>query len=152
MRAYAGDEEVTRYLTWLPHRSLRDSLAFLETALDGWREGSEYTWVLELRETGALVGGFGARPSGTSLNIGYVLGREYWNRGLMTEAVKHVVAWAMAQPGIFRVWAVCDVENAASARVLEKSGMTREGVLRRWAILPNLSAEPRDCACYAVVR
>jgi [ribosomal protein S5]-alanine N-acetyltransferase len=50
------------------------------------------------------------------------------------------------------VWAVCDVENAASARVLEKAGMRREGVLRRWAMHPNMGEEPRDSFCYAKVK
>jgi len=44
------------------------------------------------------------------------------------------------------------VENLASARVLEKAGMHREGMLRRWSVHPNVSPEPRDCLCYAIVR
>jgi ribosomal-protein-alanine N-acetyltransferase len=50
------------------------------------------------------------------------------------------------------VWAVCDVDNLASARVLEKAGMGREGRLRRWVLHPNVSAAPRDCWCYAHVK
>ena len=48
----------------------------------------------------------------------------------MTEAATHLVNWSLAQPEIFRVWAYCDAENPASARVMEKAGMVREGVLR----------------------
>ena len=58
----------------------------------------------------------------------------------------------MAQPLVFRISAVCDVENVGSARVLEKSGFVREGVLRRWMMHPNVSNEPRDCYSYARVR
>ena len=53
---------------------------------------------------------------------------------------------------IFRIWAVCDLDNFASARVLEKAGMQREGVLRRYILHPNISSEPRDVYCYATVR
>ena len=49
----------------------------------------------------------------------------------MTEVVRAVTDWALAQPEVHRVWAVCDVENLASARVMEKAGMAREGKLRR---------------------
>ncbi len=70
----------------------------------------------------------------------------------MTEAVRAVIAWVFAQPGIYRVWAVCDVENLASARVLEKAGMHLEGILRRWLIHSNVSVEPRDCFCYSIVK
>jgi [ribosomal protein S5]-alanine N-acetyltransferase len=58
----------------------------------------------------------------------------------------------LAQPAMFRVWAVTDVDNVASARVLERAGMTREGLLRSWLMHPSLSAAPRDCWCYARVR
>lgn len=57
-----------------------------------------------------------------------------------------------AVPSVSRVWAVCDVENRASARVLEKIGMRFEGILARWSIHPNLSDEPRDCRGYARLR
>ena len=70
----------------------------------------------------------------------------------MTEALEPLVNWAIAQPDIYRVWAVCDIENLASARVLEKLGMTREGRLHRWLVHPNISDEPRDCFCYAKVK
>lgn len=58
----------------------------------------------------------------------------------------------LAQPEIFGVWAVCDIENRGSARVLEKSGFQREGILRRWIMHPNVSSKPRDCYMYARVR
>jgi len=47
---------------------------------------------------------------------------------------------------------MCDVDNLASARVLEKVGMSREGVLRRSTMHPNASDEPRDSYCYAIVK
>ena len=92
------------------------------------------------------------RPHGFKADIGYVLAKPYWGRGLMTEAVRAVVDLAFTDPQIHRVWAVCDIDNTASARVLEKSGMTREGVLRRWTIHPNVSDLPRDVLCYSRVR
>jgi RimJ/RimL family protein N-acetyltransferase len=85
-------------------------------------------------------------------NIGYVLARSEWGKGYMPEAAKALLDWAMNRREIYRVWAVCDVENTASARVLEKIGMKREGTLSRWIIHPNVSDEPRDCYCYALVK
>jgi [ribosomal protein S5]-alanine N-acetyltransferase len=67
----------------------------------------------------------------------------------MTEVLTEVVNWALNQPGTFRIGAVCDVENIGSARVMEKAGLFREGVLRRWLMHPNISDEPRDCFIYA---
>jgi [ribosomal protein S5]-alanine N-acetyltransferase len=70
----------------------------------------------------------------------------------MTEVLVEVVTWALKQPSVFRISAVCDVENIASARVMEKAGLLREGLLRRWLMHPNVSDEPRDCFSYARVR
>jgi RimJ/RimL family protein N-acetyltransferase len=70
----------------------------------------------------------------------------------MTEALKTLIAWALKQEEIYRIWAVCDVDNLASARVMEKAGMQLEGILRRWSVHPNISAEPRDSCCYAIVK
>jgi len=66
--------------------------------------------------------------------------------------VKMVVSRACTLPEIYRVWAVCDVANTALVRVLEKVGMDREGILRRWIIHPNVSDEPRDCFVYSKIR
>ena len=70
----------------------------------------------------------------------------------MTEALRSLVEWALAQPGVWRVWSFCDAENRASARVMEKAGLAFEAVLGRWAAHPNLSPEPRDCRVYARLR
>ena len=61
---------------------------------------------------------------------GYVLARPWWRQGLMTEVLTEVTVWALRQPSVFRIGAVCDFENIGSARVLEKSGFIREGLLR----------------------
>ncbi len=92
------------------------------------------------------------RPEGHKAELGYVLARSYWGNGYMTEAVSAVVDWLLSVPEVHRVWAVCDTANLASARVMEKVGMTREGILKRWTVHPNVSSEPRDCFVYARVR
>ena len=66
-------------------------------------------------------------------------------------ALAEVAGWAMRQDDIWRIGAVCDVENRASARVMEKAGLEREGILRRWIIHPNVGSEPLDCFSYAMV-
>lgn len=152
LETYARDEEVTRYLTFRPDQSNDETLSFVHRALDCWENGTSFTWVIMLKQPDRLIGMIEARMDRWHANLGYVLARQYWNKGYMAEAVKAVVDWALAQPEILRVWAVCDVENAASARVLEKAGMQKEGVLRRWALLPNRSETPRDCLCYAKVK
>jgi len=149
---YAADPEVTRYLIWSPHKSIEDTRAFLETGLVERRRRPEEPFVITLTGVDRAIGMIAYRHNGHKADIGYVLGRRHWGRGIMTEAGRAVVEQVFAIPGVQRVWATCDVENVGSARVLEKIGMTREGILRRWIVHPAISDEPRDSLVYAIVR
>jgi RimJ/RimL family protein N-acetyltransferase len=149
---YAQDPEVTKYLTWRPHRSIGTVYEFLHMAIDAWETGRAFQWAILRKDDARLMGMIGWRVDGHKLEMGYALARAYWGKGYMTEAVTALIAWALKQDDIHRVWAVCDVENGASARVMEKAGMRREGILRRWSIHPHLSDEPRDSYCYAITK
>jgi [ribosomal protein S5]-alanine N-acetyltransferase len=149
---YAQDPIVTRYLTWQPHDTVERTRAFLRRCVAGMADGTVLPWVLCEPPDDRPIGMLELRPTGHRAEMGYVLARDHWGRGLMSEAARAVADWALVQPGIFRVWAVTDVDNAASARVLEKAGMQREGVLRRWILHPGLGSEPRDCWCFGRVR
>lgn len=149
---YASDPEVSRYMTWTPHRSVEETAQFLERCERVWVEGSAFPWTLWHKQDNAFVGSIEIRVGKSSVDIGYALARPWWRQGLMSEAVTSVIEWAIAQPTIHRVWAVCDVENLASARLLQRVGMEREGILRRWLTHPNMSETPRDCLCYSIVR
>ena len=150
--AYAADAEVARFVRWRPHTSVEETEQYVAACVAAWDSDSRFPWVMELGEGGGPLGMVELRVAGFKADVGYVLGRRFWGRGLATEALRPVVGWALAQPEIYRVWAVCDAENVASARVLEKAGMSREGVLRRYVLHPNVSDEPRDSLCYAVAK
>jgi RimJ/RimL family protein N-acetyltransferase len=152
LREYAHDPDVTRYLTWKPDQTPEEIGAFIDRAALARARGAIFTWALTLRDSGRLIGMIDARVDAYMVNIGYVLAKEHWNRGYATEALRAVLAWTDAQEEVERVWAVCAVANPASARVMEKAGMEREGILRRWMIFPNIGGSPQDCFCYARVR
>lgn len=69
-----------------------------------------------------------------SAEIGYWLGEAYWGRGICTEALGAVTAYAIRQHGLTRIFALPFAHNEASCRVLEKAGYVLEGRLRRSAI------------------
>jgi ribosomal-protein-alanine N-acetyltransferase len=149
---YARDPEVTKYLIWRPHRTRQDIEAYIRSCLDTPPHRAR-TYVMQGRKDSVIRGGLDLRQAERHrLEFGYVLARAWWGQGLMTEALTEIVEWALAQPSIFRIGAVCDVENIASARVMEKAGLVREGVLRRYLIHPGMGPEPRDCFSYARVR
>ena len=151
--AYTQDPQVARYTTWSPHRSLDETRRFLEQhCAAGRKAGTVSSWLITLSEGGSAVGMIDVRFAACRAEVGYVLARRYWGRGLMTEAAGVVVEWVIAQPEIHRAWATVDLENVASQRVLEKVGMAREGVLRRWLVAPNLGPMPRDVWSFARIK
>ena len=150
--AYAQDAEVTRYVLWELHKSVQETEQFLLDCVAAWNGSVRFPWVITLRGGGELVGMIEMRINNFKANVGYVVARGYWQRGIASEALHPLVEWALSQGSIYRVWALCDVENVASARVLEKAGMKVEGRLRRNTVHPNIAREPRDSYCYAIVK
>jgi len=150
--AYACDPEVTRYLTWEAHTSVEKTLKFMRRCVACWEDGSAFPWVILTKADRQLIGTIELRLHGTHADLGYGISRSCWGQGYATEAAQAVVDWAYSQPGIYRVWTVCDVDNLASARVLEKVGLQKEGILRRWLVRPSFGPVPRDCYCYSKVK
>ena len=149
---WARDPEVTKYLVWRPHASVADARDHIARCRTSWEEGREFVWLIQHRDEAELVGSLASRHTGHGVNLGYLLARRFWGRGFMVEALEPVVDWWLARPGVYRVWATTDVDNRASARVLEKAGFELEGVLRRWDRHPNVDLEPRDALCYSRIR
>lgn len=150
--AWTRDPQVTRYLTWRPHHALDETTAFVAGCIEAWRGPSRRPWVITRFGEDVPLGLLELRLDGHRAELGYVLARSVWGQGYMTEAVQTIVHVALDELPLSRVAAVCDVENAASARVLDKAGLRREGVLRRYILHPNISDEPRDVYLFARTR
>lgn len=149
---YGQDPVVSRYMSWKPHRSLSDTHEFLEKLLTGIEKNTALGYLIFAEQTQQLLGSVGGELTGHRLGFGYCLARDAWGKGFATEAANAFVRAAWGIPSLIRVAAMCDVENTASARVLEKIGLTREGILRKYLVLPNLGDSPRDVYMYAAVR
>ena len=102
---------------------------------------------------GRLAGVIGFEPKEDiwrrSVELGYWLGREYWGRGIASEAARAITDWAFEKWDINRVWAGVFDWNPASTRVLEKAGFVFEGRLHKSA---TKDGEAVDELIYAVVR
>ena len=133
--AVASDPEVTRYISWTPHPD---------------NVGSERTWLIELRDSGEIIGTCGFRPvQAHSVDFGYCLGRRWWGQGIMSEVVPLLPAEMESDQKVYRISAICHVDNTRSARVLERVGLSFEGRLVRHTVFPNISPEPQDVLQFA---
>jgi [ribosomal protein S5]-alanine N-acetyltransferase len=153
MFAYASDPEVTRYVLFETHRSIEDSQAFLRLVVEGYERGDFGGWGVVLKDSGAFVGtcgvDYGYAPEHARAELGYVLSREHWGKGLVPEAVRAVIRFGFGRMELNRIQARCIAENTASARVMEKAGMTYEGTLREYQLIKGAY---RDMKFYSILR
>lgn len=129
---WTGDHTVTKPLFWDHHPSEQDTAEFLKAVAES------HPWFMAICEDGTPVGAItldkGKGRSECRAELGYVLRKSAWGRGIATEATKIAIARGFDDLNIERIEAFVDPENLASVRVLEKSGMNREAYLNRYLI------------------
>ena len=151
--SYISRPEVPKFMSWVAHTDINQTVAFLEYCVATFKNKSNFEYVIELiSNPNDPIGMIGMHPISNGVGFGYVIAPQYWNNGFTSEALRHLVEWSLRQESVFRAQAHCDVENGASARVMEKAGMTYEGLLRRYFVHPNISKEPRDSLMYSKVK
>lgn len=108
-----------------------ETLATLPKIMANLRQVAEPTgfesWIIVKRDGRLGIGdaGFKGRPNAAGeVDLGYSIIREEWRRGYGFEAARALVDWAFAQPEVQAVTAECRVDNAGSARILAKLGMS----------------------------
>jgi len=152
VHCYASDVEVVRFMAWGPNDE-EATRANMQRRLDDQRANPRYSFELAvmLKSGGQLIGGGRlniADAKSRQGRIAYIFNRNYWGRGYATEAASAIIAFGFEQLGMHRIFATCDPRNTASAHVLEKIGMRREGHHRedQWR-----RGEWRDSYLYAIL-
>jgi RimJ/RimL family protein N-acetyltransferase len=150
---YGSDPRVVRYMIWGPN-TIPQTKAFLRKKIRQQKQNprSDLDLAVVEKATGLLVGSIGLvvkSPDRQEGVMGYILRRDRWSKGYMTEAAKTIFHWGFRRLKLRRIFATCNVKNKASARVMVKVGMRREALFRenvfekgRW----------RDTFLYAILR
>ena len=117
-----SDEEVNRFLPWFPLRNMEDARAFYEERfMSRYREDRAYNYAVCLKENDYPVG-YVNLSMDDSYDFGYGLRREFWHRGIITEAGKAVIE-QLRRDGIPYITATHDVNNPRSGSVMKRLGM-----------------------------
>jgi RimJ/RimL family protein N-acetyltransferase len=151
--AWANDNEVSRYVTWKPHKNMRVTKKYLLRCVLSYIRKDYYRWCIVLKETGRAIGTIGAHAENRrikAIELGYVLLRSCWGKGIMTEAVKAVQDYLFDKAGYNRIAAKHAPENPASGKVMLKAGMQYEGIQRQGG--KNNEGNLIDLACYAILK
>ncbi len=150
--AYCSDPETARYVTWEAHKTQEDSRRFLDWTLSRYRNGEPSDWAIMEKESGRIIGSMGlvsVEARNLCGEVGYVIGRPYWGKGYTAEALGRVLRFLFEECGMNRIQAMCCEENAASARVLEKTGFQFEGLLHQRM---RMKEQFWDLKLYALLR
>lgn len=135
---YAGDPEVTKYLSWPTHHSVQDTLEYLDFSDAEWARKEAGPYLIISRMDGNLLGSTGLElETATRAATGYVLAKDAQHRGYATEMLTAISETARTM-GIVRLYAVCHPENAPSWHLLERCGFVFEGLLLKHTVFPNL--------------
>ena len=131
---WASDPEVTKYLTWPAHDNVDVTRAVLKEWTAAYAHQDYYQWAIVLKENGECpIGSISAVDLNDDLSIvhiGYCLGRAWWHRGIMSEALKAVIDFFFDEVGANRIESRHDPRNPHSGMVMGKCGMKYEGTLR----------------------
>ena len=128
---WVSDPQVTAFLFWRAHQSIEDSRDFIS-----WVTTDDFAcWGVVLTENSKVIGNcflHNVNFEHKRAEIAFNIARKYWGRGYATETAQAIIQFGFGYWQLNRIEGTCMVENRASSRVMEKAGMTLEGVLRKY--------------------
>lgn len=146
---WTSDSEVTKFLTWQNHKNLEETKKILEFWTAKYNDKYFYLWAIELKETGEPIGSFRTNIKEFDIaDVGYCIGKNWWNRRLVSEALLRVVDFLFSDVKINRIESRCNPKNIASAKVMERCGLRYEGTMRQ-AVKDNTGIV--DSSVYAIL-
>ncbi|MCL2517625.1 MAG: GNAT family N-acetyltransferase [Oscillospiraceae bacterium] len=148
---WATDQKVNKFLSWDLHESVEFTRELLTKWIANYDNLECYNWVIEYNQT--VIGNIIIHDIDTKrehFELGYNIGSKWWNMGIMTEAVAEVIRFAFKELNANKVCGLHDTENPASGRVMQKNGMTQEGLLREHA--KRRDGTRGDLAYYAILK
>jgi len=131
---WANDNNVTKYLVWPSHQDLNVSKNVLEQWIQKYEEIDFYQWAIELKEINEPIGSISVVKQSDDIkmvHIGYCIGRKWWNKGIVSEALKELIKYFFENVRVNRIEARFDPNNPNSGKVMAKCGMKYEGHMKQ---------------------
>ena len=131
---YARNPSVAQHLLWDAHQSEFDTIQFLNLVYEAYNHNNAAPWGIELKSKKKIIGTAGFvhwNKENKEAEVGYALSQQYWNLGLVTEAVKKIIKFGFEELNLHSITSRCKIENTGSYKVLEKSGFVFEGIIEK---------------------
>lgn len=152
VQRYAGEYDIAATTSNIPHPYPDGAAeAWIERVREAAQARRDFAFAITFKEDDLLIGAISIHPNfdHKRAEIGYWLGKPFWSQGITSEAAARIVRFGFEDLGLYRIQATYFVDNIASRRVMEKSGMTFEGVLRGYV---HKWDTPRDLGMCAILR
>ncbi|MCM3664986.1 GNAT family N-acetyltransferase [Mesobacillus subterraneus] len=141
IHTYASDPDVSKFVFWDSHQSLSATEDYVDFILGLYENGKIAPWGIQHKEDGKLIGTIDFvswQTQHKTAEMGYALSKDYWGRGIATEAAMELIRFGFNNMELVRIQAKCLVANTGSERVMEKAGMSFEGVLRKFIFIKGV--------------
>lgn len=148
----ASNPIVSAETIWDRHQTLDDTISYLQRVSSRYEKKEEIHWGIIFKETNKLIGRTGLimiDPVHEKAELGYVISNHYWNQGITTEATYPILEYVFNEVGFNRIEARCRSNNVGSYRVMEKLGLTFEGLLRKQL---KIKGKFMDQKLYSILR
>ena len=131
---WTSDKEVTKYLEWPTHENISLTKGIIEMWVKNYSKNNFYQWGIILKDMNELIGTISVVNNNDKVKMvemGYCIGKQWWNKGITSEALTALIKFFFEEVGINRIQAWHDTKNISSRKVMEKCGMIYEGCLRQ---------------------
>lgn len=144
---WATDDEVTKYMMWNSYTFRREAESFFANVVD------KHPWFkaicLSEKAIGSITLDKGKEMHSCKAELGYVIARKYWGKGLATQAINLAIQTGFQDLDVVRIEAYVDPINIGSQRVLEKNGFIKEGLLKNYVVHKG---EIKDRFIYSILK
>lgn len=149
---WASDSEVTKFLTWPPHSSVEVTKDILKSWYDSYKNKNYYQWAIVLKDNGKEpIGSIGAVSQDENIDmvhIGYCMGKKWWKKGIMSEALSAVIDYFINNIAANRIESRHDPRNPNSGKVMMKCGLKYEGTMKK---ADRNNQGICDCSVYGLI-
>ncbi len=123
---WASDSEVAKYLSWDAHKNIDETKFVIANWIDQYNSTSFYHWCIEYVPSKEAIGSIGVvhiNHNENSAEIGYCLSRSYWNKGIMTKALRLLVDYFFSETDFDKLVSYHDNDNFISGKVMQNAGL-----------------------------
>ena len=130
---YSHNAETSKFLLWYPHEKKSDTVYYYKAVDKRYKSGEFFDWAVVEKASGKMIGTCGFTSiceRDDKAEVGYVINPSFWGQGYASEALVRVIEFGFSDLGLERIEAKYIIGNDRSRKVMEKCGMSFEGINR----------------------